>query len=899
MKRLPICLVLFFLCLSLSGQKIEKTYLRTDKDLYQPGDTLWFKGYVFNRANLISDESLDLQVFLHNEEGLKQADTSWPIIKGMAPGYLVLPIKEGRYFLTAMSAHMLNMDPELSFKKEIFIRSGSIDVIKLSAETNQSTYRPGDLLSVQLNASLSEKEPAAKERFRYAFLKGDELIKDGSFRTDEAGKYSLEAFKIPQTEAPLRMLITKPATEFTPSVNLSIPIALEKDDIDLRFFPEGGQLIAGQNNRVAFKALHSDGSSSLVKAKILNAQKEVVGTMESQYEGMGSFTFRPEAKAYYVQITEPKGIDTLYRLPVVETSGLTANISYSDKDTLVKIMSTPDLKGESYTLSLWQHGRVMHQLNFKANGIQFFKIPFSTMDIGVARLSITNAEGSIISERLLFLKNRLQLQVDISLNQEEYLPREKVEATIRVTDAAGKPVVGNFTFAAIDDTYAPTLNQDQPGLMAQLLLNSELRGHIPNPDFYFSESPEAAPALDLIMLTHGWRKYELISQKDHSIMTGRLVHKKRKKRALANREISIFNTTNYSEEVVMTDSLGRFQIPSHYFKYKGDSFIVAARAKGKKEKPNMMMDTHTQEAMDQYKTNIGTWADTSFYKDYRIFENANKIVQDRFGNTALLNAIEVVAKQTGSDCEGRDTYHKNKWKKKTRGELNLDDLDPISLFKQVSYKVMGFGYITSWSPTLNKTIRFLPGSLLSMERRRMSLNLTDGPLKFVADMYYAVYINCESLTSGPNASIESVLQSIDLSNVESISILDPIYLGDSPGTIPVGLVELHTIDDVVIYKPSLKKFFTYTTNTAQAASFYQMKYETKEARELPIPDLRTTIHWEHTVLTDQNGEAVISFYNADRDHRIRMTVEGLGEKQRFGFAQKDYRVLMPAGPSTN
>lgn len=893
MKRLPVFVLLFFLNLELNGQLVEKTYLKTDKDLYQPGDTLWFKGYVFNRENLISDQSLDFHVFLHNEEGIKQADTSWPIIKGMAPGYLVLPLEEGRFFLTGISPNMLNMSHDLSFRKEIFIRSGGIDVIRLKAETNQKVYSVGDELTVHIHAALSEKEVAAKERFRYIFFRGDQVIQKGVFRTSELGDYELGPFEVPFSTDPLRLLISKTATEFTPSVNLSLPILVDNTSIDLRFFPEGGQLMAEANNTVAFKALKPNGKPAQIKALIINDQNEVIDSIATQYEGMGSFTLRPGLGTYYARISEPMGIDSLYQLPTAETTGLTINLTYSDQDTLVKVMTSTDLVGKHHLLSVWQHDRLVHQMEFKASSIQFFKPPFSKLDFGIARLHVTDVQGNVLSERLLFLKNDLQLKVAISLNKDEYLPRDKVEAIIKVTDEAGKPVIGNFTFSAVDDTYAPMLNKDQPGLMAHLLLNSELKGNVPTPNFYFENTPKASEALDLVMLTHGWRKYELHSQVDHSLMTGELLHRKRKKKKLTNREISIFNTTNYTEEIVVTDETGRFEIPSHHFKYKGDSFIVASRAEGKREKPNMMIDTHTKEALGEYKSVIGAFVDSSYFKDYQVFEMPNKLVQDRFGNTALLNAIDVISEKTGSDCEGNNPIFKNSWKKKTRGELNLDDLDPISLFKQVSYKVSHFGFVSGFTST-GRSYRYGPGSLISMEKHKWVYNGEKIQVKFTTDMTYWVYINCERVAVGPNASTQEALSNIDLSNVESISILDPIDLGPNPKSILFGQVEIHTIDDKVIYKPAFKKFFTYTTNTAQAASFYQMKYETKEARQLPIPDLRTTIHWEHTVITDENGEAKIEFYNADRDNRIRITVEGLGAMQRFGFAQKDYRVLMPA-----
>jgi len=56
-----------------------------------------------------------------------------------------------------------------------------------------------------------------------------------------------------------------------------------------------------------------------------------------------------------------------------------------------------------------------------------------------------------------------------------------------------------------------------------------------------------------------------------------------------------------------------------------------------------------------------------------------------------------------------------------------------------------------------------------------------------------------------------------------------------------------------------------------ARTFYAPKYETPNT----IPDVRTTIHWEPNVVTDKNGVATISYYNADPKGKIRVVAEGV------------------------
>ncbi len=54
MKRLYLLSVFIFASLFLKAQTPEKIYIHFDKDIYLPGETVWFKAYVFNNNQLSS-----------------------------------------------------------------------------------------------------------------------------------------------------------------------------------------------------------------------------------------------------------------------------------------------------------------------------------------------------------------------------------------------------------------------------------------------------------------------------------------------------------------------------------------------------------------------------------------------------------------------------------------------------------------------------------------------------------------------------------------------------------------------------------------------------------------------------------------------------------------------------
>jgi hypothetical protein len=62
--------------------------------------------------------------------------------------------------------------------------------------------------------------------------------------------------------------------------------------------------------------------------------------------------------------------------------------------------------------------------------------------------------------------------------------------------------------------------------------------------------------------------------------------------------------------------------------------------------------------------------------------------------------------------------------------------------------------------------------------------------------------------------------------------------------------------------------------------YYQSRvfYEPRYLRASTKQDLRTTIYWQPNVTTNANGEAIISYYNADPKTKVRVMVQGINDK---------------------
>lgn len=128
--------------------------------------------------------------------------------------------------------------------------------------------------------------------------------------------------------------------------------------------------------------------------------------------------------------------------------------------------------------------------------------------MGIVHFLLVDEGRNILSERLVFsLQKSALAQTEVRLDRENYLAREKVDMDIQIKDINGNPMSGNFALAVVDrtDVKPDTVSN----IVSTLLLTSDLKGHIESPLSYLQDNRSSSYALDLLMMTQGWRKYNI------------------------------------------------------------------------------------------------------------------------------------------------------------------------------------------------------------------------------------------------------------------------------------------------------------------------------------------------------------------------------------------------------
>lgn len=487
----------------------EKIYAHTDRSLYKPNQTIWLKAYLVDSKNQASTLSKSIYAELIDPKGATVATRFFPNNKGTAKGEFQLAntVSGGIYKLRVYSTWMKNFDANNYFEKELTVQKVVLPNLLMKLDYTKESYGAGSEVIATLNLRDKGNTTLKNTTFNYTAKVDNKAIHSSTAQTDQNGEATI-LFQLPNkltsNDGLLNVQIEHQGQ--TESISRSIPITL--NNIDIQFLPEGGQAVAGTNNRIAFKALNEFGKPADILGVILDAEGKQQGSFESYHQGMGSFDLTMlAAQEYKVKITSPKGIDQLYTLPKALPNAIGLQLQKQTKAALTVNIYSP--KDQELYIIAQLNGQVAFSKAITAQeGTNTISLPSQDWAIGIAQITIFDQSQQPQAERLVFVNKHRQINVEISPNKENYLPREEVKLAITATDELGKPVQGDFSLAVLDDNNWTFADDKQDNILSYLLMSSDLKGEVYEPNFYFdADEPKADTALDYVMLTHGWRRY--------------------------------------------------------------------------------------------------------------------------------------------------------------------------------------------------------------------------------------------------------------------------------------------------------------------------------------------------------------------------------------------------------
>lgn len=498
-------------------------YLMVDKPLYQPGETIWL------RADARADASLTLApsgatLRLLDPKGGQVVQGGIAFHTGIGAGDLTLPedAPGGEYTLE------LTTSQGLVLKRPIIVAAYEPPRLKKTLELLRKAYGPGDTAAAAVEIFRTTGEPFAKQKLTAMVTLDDAELVRLPITTDEQGRATVR-FELPKQMARGDALLTVLADDagFTESIQKRVPIVLSS--LKVSMFPEGGDLVTGLPGRVYVAAENMIGKPADIEAVVVDDLGRQVGAFASVRDGMGRFELTPQAgRSYKVAIVRPAGIKQTFDVPPALAQGcvLTSVDDFAGKGETLDVAATCNQAQTVYAVAQLRGKRVASAaFDVAAGKPAVVALPADKNAQGAVRVTLFSAgaqsggaapanpwlpiSAQPVAERLVYRGRGQDLKIEITPDRSAYNPRQQVALKIKASDLAGKPVAASLGVSVVDDTVLSLADDKTANIKAHLFLESELpAAPIEDPNFYFGDKPEAAAALDLLMGTKGYRRFD-------------------------------------------------------------------------------------------------------------------------------------------------------------------------------------------------------------------------------------------------------------------------------------------------------------------------------------------------------------------------------------------------------
>ena len=797
----------------------EKVYLEFDNTAYFQGEVIWFKAFVTHATTLQRAPSKVLYVDFIAPTGHIISQQKFKIVAGQCDGAIPL--------LDAATAQA---------REKRGIQEYPSGFYEIRAYTQ-------NMLDFSKDAIFSRVIPVyTKPR--------------------HIGEYD-DSYVILEQENPLIRTIRQESDEGDREINLS-------------FFPEGGDLIEGLPCNVAFKATGKDGLA-INGAIVIRESHDTAYTV---HDGMGSFMIVPKG-SQAVHFISDDGKSTRFTLPKALKSGYSMVVTESS-DSLLKVTMnrTTDHDSEVTGLAVTCRGELIHFQEIRNTTDTTLMIDCSAWPIGVCRMTLYDKKAMILSSRSLYHNNDKFRSPTISLITDSLSrqPFSKEILSLKLTDKNGNPIRDRFCLSVHDiSDYGSGLTDN---LKSNLLLSSDLKGYIHDPAWYLESNDSLhRQALNLLTLVQGWERYEwrymtgqqFFAEKhriEDSLTMNGWVLSYSKRKPVAN--VDVFASVIPAEDRTMfeqfeyhTDTTGYFgfDLSDFYGKAQMTINLMSRKKNGKSKFENSIRIKFERSDMPEARSFLKQEVDLKKH-DGKVIdpsamdetEKANLPLVIREDLGIVLDDVDITEKRQFVDY---DTF--TSWDAEKEAEMELD-------MGEYTSDVMGY--------FLEKGIRF-----------------------DIYEPYFYVHDQQKVLDKKPF----DIPLSIDMIDVKSIIVYDdPMYprrfLEFAPLLVDYHRKHLDTdwflwvdtcwdryrlVDILIKNERELLSYrdirnLSRRTTTIQGFStpveFYAPQYP-----EGPIPgdvDARRTLYWNPNVITDNQGNARVEFYN--NSYSTRYTISGAG-----------------------
>ncbi len=637
----------------------------------------------------------------------------------------------------------------------------------------------------------------------------------------------------------------------------------------LRFFPEGGDAVEGLSSRIAFQANDQYGRPVKIKGVVTGSKGAVVDSIKTQHDGMGALRIVYEKGETYTAkwYDEHNAVHTTV-LPTPLPGGATIEVGASEGKKTFIIRRTDDVAENMKQLHIvaTMHQNLVYMAN--ANLLQTSSIggaiPTASLVSGVLQITLLTNDWKPIAERICYVDNNdAVLEPQIGFTGLGLGKRGLNTIELSMPDS----VTGNLSLSVTDKGIGADSSNN---IIAQLLLSGELKGAVYKPQYYFSNSSDSvAKHLDLVMLTHGWRRFnwEAIvagqmptikypAEKDYLTFSGKIYGANSTQLRSAGGLFAILQGKDSSRQVVTATIKpdGTFEDPNIvlfdstkiYYQFSNKAFGDVSEVRFM----NSIVPAQRRISLDKTKM---VSLDTSGNARLRFLASEEARLAELLKGTTLAGVT--VTTKVKSPLQKLD-------EKYASGLFQGSDAYQFDLTNDV--------FANSYQSIFTYLQGKVAGLQITSNGGNTSMSWRGGTP--------SVYLN-EMPTD------VSQLSSTSVSDIAYIKVFRPPFMGGFNGANGAIAVYTKKGGDQQVEKGkgmASKMVIGYTA----VKQFYSPNYGTIDPRN-EAQDVRSTLYWAPTILTTtENHRLKFTFYNNDVTDAFRLILEGISSDGRLVHIEK-------------
>ncbi|WP_113651905.1 hypothetical protein [Pedobacter namyangjuensis] len=715
-----------------------------------------------------------------------------------------------------------------NFQEKIFLHTDkenyiSGEILWLKAYlVNDVDGKPADLSKV-CYIELVDKENTPVEQVKILLKNGSG---NGSILVNsfyKSGVYKLRAYTNWMKNYGENFYYEKTITLINPSLAPEKPL-IANSNLILQFFPEGGNLVAGLNGVVGIKCVDNFGFGVDVQGAIVNQKNDTIAKFDTFKFGIGRFSFTPKENEVYRVVVNSSKNYAVKSFPTVQKVGYTIALKGSATEIDINVANNLGITKSYLVIHNGGTVQLSKELAFE-RGKATLKLNQNQLAEGVSNITLFNENGIPIAERLYFKHPKNYLKLEVKSDKLNYGLREKVSVDFSV--AHNKPVK-NFDFsvsiAKIDENEMLGLEN----IISSNILTSALKGRVQSPAFYLQNSTESNIALDNLLITQGWRRFNFNDLKEKKpvlkflpeysghIITGNIVKPNGTPikyedlfLAVPGKRLQFYQT--------VSDSIGKFVFNTQDF-YDANEIVVV----------NKSMDTTAKISL------------------YSPFSNQYSLSENNYLNTKKLSAEKI------QDASFQIQVYGNFFKQELNG-LTSTIIDTTNFYGK-AYNTYVFNNYERFN-TMEESFReFVKETFVSKTSNGYQIRLlaNDVPLQG----------NPLVLLDGvPYFNMNKVMQ-IDPTKIAKLEIVPASYqLGSS---LFDGIISLSSYKTTLANVDISPNALVLDYNGLQSQrEFYSPNYDIDFELKNTLPDFRSTLYWNPKIALDENSKAKLDFFTSD------------------------------------